>query len=383
MQQDLNKNLSQIMNSDIKRFYSFDVLRGIAALSVIFWHWQHFFLPLNKQGVIFIVDRQPFFDTLFVLYTYGHTAVQLFFSLSGFIFFWMYSGRIFSKTVNLKSFFFLRFSRLYPLHFATLILICAGQFLYKNITKNYFVYPFNDIYHFGLNFFLISSWGIQKGFSFNAPIWSVSVELLLYLIFFLFCKLFHRNTSVLIFIILIAHFSKALPTYIESGISGFFLGGIIFNLYNRITKSSYFYAISIFSSGTAFFSWVLTIWGVYNNFSLESFHWTIKGIFHNWAVFILFPITILALSLIETSKGAIGKKLSFLGDISYSVYLIHFPLQLAMAMVIIKLEINENIFYSSWFMGAFFGFLILLSLISYHYFEMPMQNTLREKYLSS
>ncbi|MDF7795325.1 hypothetical protein [Pseudomonas syringae] len=30
------------------RLYTLDVLRGVAALSVVFWHWQHFFYVDNK-----------------------------------------------------------------------------------------------------------------------------------------------------------------------------------------------------------------------------------------------------------------------------------------------------------------------------------------------
>jgi peptidoglycan/LPS O-acetylase OafA/YrhL len=44
---------------------------------------------------------------------------------------------------------------------------------------------YNDFYHFFLNIFLISFWGIEKGFSFNTPIWSVSIEILAYIIFFI------------------------------------------------------------------------------------------------------------------------------------------------------------------------------------------------------
>lgn len=35
----------QRASDNITRFYSLDALRGIAALTVIFWHWQHFLRP--------------------------------------------------------------------------------------------------------------------------------------------------------------------------------------------------------------------------------------------------------------------------------------------------------------------------------------------------
>lgn len=42
----------------------------------------------------------------------------------------------------------------------------------------------NDLYYFVLQLFVASDWGLQAGDSFNGPIWSISVELLVYVIFF-------------------------------------------------------------------------------------------------------------------------------------------------------------------------------------------------------
>ena len=64
-----------------------------------------------------------------------------------------------------------RFSRLYPLHFATLLFVAAaflafGPYIYES-----------DAYHFVLNVLLASSIGFEKGYSFNGPSWSISVVL--------------------------------------------------------------------------------------------------------------------------------------------------------------------------------------------------------------
>lgn len=56
-----------------------------------------------------------------------------------------------------------------------------------NAIGSYFVYPNNDIKHFLLNLFFASSWSFESGHSFNGPIWSVSVEVLLHALFF-FCS---------------------------------------------------------------------------------------------------------------------------------------------------------------------------------------------------
>jgi peptidoglycan/LPS O-acetylase OafA/YrhL len=92
---------------------------------------------------------------------------------------------------------------------------------------------------------------------------------------------------------------------------------------------------------------------------------------------ILFPLTILSLALIETARGSLGKRFSFLGDISYSVYLLHFPLQLIVIAVTTRMSISQSLFYAPWFMVVFFFVLMLVSLASHHYFEVPIQRFMR------
>src|ERR1700722_6561240 len=172
-----------------KHLYLLDALRGIAALSVVLWHWYFFFLPFNREGMRFIDERQPFFDQLSFLYDHGGNAVNLFFCLSGFVFFWLYEKKVADGTTSFEKFAVLRFSRLYPLHFATLVLVALGQVIYTALTQTFFVHGSNDPYHFFLNAAFVQAWGFQKDFSFNGPAWSVSIEILLYGIFFTLCRL--------------------------------------------------------------------------------------------------------------------------------------------------------------------------------------------------
>ena len=346
----------------------------------MFWHWQHFFLPLNKQGVLFSTDKQPLFNIFFIFYKDGLYAVELFFCLSGFIFFWLYSKRITEKTITIKSFSVLRLSRLYPLHFVTLLFVTLGQLVYKSMTNVYFVFQFNDIYHFVLNLFFASYWGLEKGFAFNAPIWSLSVEVLLYAIFFVVCRIFYRNIIVLVFLCIIGDFLE--PKFnpaIASGIEFFFLGGITFLAYQEIIKTGDTWKVSIWLPFIVSIAWLLTIWVESPNpyFTVSDLPWPIR----TDTLKFLFPLTVLSLVLIETKRETFGRRLSFIGDISYSLYLLHFPLQLTVATIIFKLNIREELFYSAWFMILFFFVLILLSLASHRYFEIPMQHLLRRHFV--
>jgi len=106
----------------------------------------------------------------------------------------------------------------------------------------------------------------------------------------------------------------------------------------------------------------------------------LRKIASNWVVFFLFPSTILSLALVETIRGTLGKRVSFIGDLSYSSYLLHFPLQLFTAIIVTALALGQELFYSTWFMVAFYLALIGLSLLSHSYFELPMQRFLRQRF---
>lgn len=374
--------------NNVDRFCSLDVLRGVAALSVVLWHWQHFFFVGTERGYV-NASNLPLFAMLQPLYTKGWMAVDLFFCLSGFIFYWLYSERISKRSISIGRFALYRFSRLYPLHLLTLVLVGFGQSWLIYNKSHFFVYPNNDTRHFFLNTFFMSSWGFEAGYSFNGPIWSVSVEVLLYSIFFAMCRLLPVRSVVLAvfsfvgFTIIHKHYAP-----IGRGIGSFFLGGCLFLIYKGILKSSrpYVYGNTIIILG--FCVWIATL-VVYlvdvDSAALSlgniAFVWRFNSYFQKvvgmWPTLVLFPATILSLALIETHKGAIGKRLSFIGDISYSAYLLHFPLQLFLYIFMAQTGLDSSIYYSPILMILFYVALIVISLCSYHCVEMPSQRYLR------
>ncbi len=379
----------------MERFYSLDILRGIAALSVVFSHWKHFFY----SGTIlenFDKSKQPLFNWLYIFYTEGYLAVDLFFSLSGFIFYWLYSNRIAENHITSIHFLILRFSRLYPLHFVTLLLVACSQILLMDTQGYYFVYPNNDSIHFLLNLFFASSWGLQNGNSFNGPILSVSIEVLLYAIFFSCCRLLPVKMYVLVLLSIIGFIIKRyLSIPIGIGITSFFMGGFMFFIYQKIITSYHANKFTLFVFVLMILSWLATIIFIYstdnisfhseNSISLYSssnnlFNTAKKFLmrFQIWPICILFPLTILSLALIENFRGSLGKRFSFIGDISYSSYLIHFPLQLLIYIAATYLKFSTSVFYTSWFMISYFILLLLICYGSYRYFEMPAQKFLRE-----
>ena len=228
--------------------YTLDVSRGFAALSVVLWHWQHFAYKGNSLSHDFVREGQPLYGMLRLFYQRGSAGVEYFFLLSGLIFFWLYRESIPNKAVSAKTFAVQRFSRLYPLHFVTLLVVAVLQVLYVSREGNSFVYPFNDTYHFFLNLGFASKWGLEKGWSFNAPVWSISIEILLYAVFFLsafFCKgglLFSISVSIASSFILF--FVNSNPIF--NGLALFFLGGAVFHLTLLVSNKYYFFKTPIY-----------------------------------------------------------------------------------------------------------------------------------------
>ena len=368
-----------------RRFYSLDVLRGIAALSVVFWHWQHFFLPFNPGGAEFIASRQPLFGPLRLLYEHGNEAVRLFFCLSGFIFFWLYSQRIADRAMSPRSFSVLRWSRLYPLHIFTLVSVALGQIAYSNVTGASFVYTFNDSYHFVLNLLFISAWGLEKGPSFNAPVWSVSVEVLVYMLFFVFCRRFHRHAIPMVAAAVGGYLVRTWNNDVGNGVMCFFIGGISFLAYDRLVRASNPRNVRVALLCLTALAWLVTLGaaGIGSGLALDGAPWVLRKLVAGFGVIALFPCTIVTLALIETDRGTLGRRFSLLGDISYSAYLLHFPLQLSAVLLASAVHQGSGTFYAPWFMGVFFGLLVALSIASHQFFELPCQNHLRRRFSSN
>jgi peptidoglycan/LPS O-acetylase OafA/YrhL len=367
-----------------QRFYSLDVLRGIAALSVVLWHWQHFFAPLNPRGVPLELERQPFFPYLSFFYRHGSTAVELFFCMSGFVFFWLYSAPVAQREISFGRFAMLRLSRLYPLHLATLLFVAAGQMAYRWITEHDFVYTGNDTYHFILNLLFMSSWGFQKAFSFNAPIWSVSVEIFLYLVFFALCRFLRPGLPAIALGIGAGCILLDSVAPLGLGLVFFFLGGLTYRVYEAIVRRGVWSA-SRFVPLLTVACWAGAVWfaarqpapglaPVMRRFGGDSF---------SIAIYLLFPLTVLSLALVETRRGQLGKRVAFIGDLTYSSYLLHFPLQLVLAMAVAAFSVPPQNLYSRALFLAFIAVLCVVSYVSYHWFEIPLQRLIRKRHASA
>lgn len=381
-------------NSAPRRLNAVDALRGVAALAVVVHHWTQFAVG-GPAGNANDMSRLPFALVLRPAYEYGFFAVDLFFVISGFVFFWLYGQAVASRAMPAARFAVLRLSRLYPLHLATLLLVAVGQAWWTAHGNTPFIYQWNDLRHFLLNLGFASSWGFERDMSFNGPAWSVSVEILLYVVFFAWVRWLPRR---LIPCLLGAVAGRVLfldyfP--IGRGLSGFFIGGAIAVWHER-RQHAVGASASLAPVWLAGIAWAVSLATLYLDPLAMVASWMrqlgpdaaatplrVLGLFaNNWSRVVLMPATVMAAVALDDRLGVRLRNLSALGELSYSAYMIHFPLQLAMMNILVRVAPGANVVYSPVAFLLFLAIVVATSLWTYRKFEYPAQQWIRGRLAS-
>tara|TARA_B110001450_G_scaffold46598_1_gene43304 strand:+ start:1733 stop:2788 length:1056 start_codon:yes stop_codon:yes gene_type:complete len=344
------------------RYYLLDIARGIAAFSIVIFHYKLFYYP-DISLVYYDIKSQPFYNSLSLIYNHGWMAVQFFFIISGFIFYLLYSDKIKKNKISKFDFFKFRFSRLYPLHFLTLI--CCLIIFYFSKQQNFPYFINGDLKHFILNIFLIQKWGFENIESFNQPSWSISIEALLYIVFFFVFTIKKNNFTLTIISLILSILIFFINKYIGYGLYCFYIGGLTYLIYKKI----------IFFKTNLKFNCILT--SIFMLVTVILLYYIDNPLIMKIAVFsFLFPLIIINLMLIQFFFIKAGNFLSIIGDISYSVYLLHFVLLTIIKIIIINVDIKID-FNSILFFLSYLLFIFICSCISFFYFEKPMQKIIR------
>ena len=337
-----------------------ELMRFASALAVLIFHYNHFADMAGMPPIGRAVA--PFHAWLWPLYDYGKYGVQVFWGISGYIFFWKYGAAIHAGSTRSSDFFWLRFSRLYPLHLVTLFSVVGLQLVHRNAAGSDFEFPAQGAGLFLRHLFLASDWG-TPGFSFNGPIWSVSAEVAVYAGFFL----------------LLRHFapSKRLCIYVVMAGLAVMLAGV--------TWASISCAVYFFAGGLATFARGKTpspaaIIAVVTTIGLA-----VTGAFgEDGKLPMIFLATIPCLLTILARPWTVLERwqgpIQVAGNLTYSSYLLNFPLQLVVAIAVASSDWRPP-FASPHFLISYVAITLAVATISYHRFELPAQNWLRRRTL--
>jgi peptidoglycan/LPS O-acetylase OafA/YrhL len=367
------------------RLFALDVARGLAAIFVVVYHWRLFFY-VTEYGIA--PENYPLHAFLAPIQKNGWLGADFFFVLSGAIFFTKYSDAIAKRGLTARQFFILRFSRLAPLHYATLILTGVLQaFLFLQLGRFVLFREHLDQSHFLANLLFIQNWGFLSFLSdssFNIPAWSISIEALLYILFFLLFRFLPANLFCFLTIAAagfwLIHSDVNAP--LGRGLWCFFAGGSVAWFYTRPVQIGR-YKPELYGAAL-----LLLFLIVFKSQPGAEGAPAPTGLRMETASYFLytgfFACFVGCLAFSEGVLRRVARPLSFLGDISYSSYLLHYPLQLAFIFVVVLLNgaFEPALFRSPWMMLLFFAILIAASLLSFRYFEAPLRTALRLAYLN-
>ena len=291
-------------------------LRGVAALWVVIYHYSvQCFPTLDITGTTYFFHK-------------GYLAVDMFFMLSGFVLTHVYHRKFLDDVAgNYRGFVVARIARIYPLHVLILLLFVATAVAahwnggHVNALEKIPLWGSESVAAFFANIFLVQ--GLDAGqLSWNYPSWSISVEFMAYLLFpFVLPMIWRANTAakwMLACLLLGALWLFATiakdnfdqwdgPIVLMRCFPEFVLGSLLYCAFRGAPKG-----IGIEHDATVFGLLLVT---------LALLHFGVADLL----VTVLFALLILA-AVRNTGRFAAWanvRPLVWLGDISYSIYLIH------------------------------------------------------------
>jgi peptidoglycan/LPS O-acetylase OafA/YrhL len=357
--------LPEVQQPKPHRLLGLEALRFLATIAVLLWHYQHFAFVAGRP-VAFVRSELPFYRVLFSFYEAGEYGVWIFWCISGFIFFWKYRTIIADRTIDGRTFFVYRLSRLYPLHLATLLLVALLQPLYGAQHGFFFIYQNNDVAHFIAQLFMASDWRPSRSDSFNGPIWSVSVEVLVYAAFFLALRFVTTSPLFNLAVILLA---LSVGSQVGTCFAFFYAGGLAAIARQAIADVRHRQLLEVMVACAAI-ALPLALWLSGRDLA------TIAGPL----LLTTTPLLLFCCSGPLTLPRRIESLLESAGNMTYSCYLLHFPIQLGIALACSTLQrpipYRDHLFWT-----AYVSFTLIASLLTYRYFEAPAQRLIRSALL--
>jgi peptidoglycan/LPS O-acetylase OafA/YrhL len=185
---------------------------------------------------------------------------------------------------------------------------------------------------------------------------------------------------------------------VGQGMYSFFLGGLVYYIYNWAAQKNYLKKITNVVIGLAILLWIFSICEYTFSFMRNGSMVLLQKFFpakdaaadtrlfdiarNTFFRTFMNPVSLLVMALAETYYGQLQVKwIQVLGNASYATYMIHFPLMVLFVTLADLFGISRDIFRSAYALLSFYAVLIPVSLVIHHYLEVPVQQRLRRKWL--
>jgi peptidoglycan/LPS O-acetylase OafA/YrhL len=361
-----------------------DTLTGLRAFAALWVFSRHFFAG-SAYDVGF--GTKIYIGIASYVAILGGWGVDVFFVLSGFVMMHVYETRFSGglKRSAVTRFYALRLGRIYPLHVAILGAMAVGYALD--------VLPSDGKKFQGagllVNLLLVHCWGFYDTLVWNRPSWSISAEWFVYLLFPFFVAAFGSIRKAWQLLLAIA---VLFVLYHEARweIGGFTRGNLGPGSLLRVT----------FGFLAGFF-----LYGLFKRRFLQRIDWDavcLSAIVGYVALMILsfgridlslvfhLAICVIVFSVACSSRYAariFNNRVSmYLGEISYSIYMVHFPLlrflthNFGSYFETVAAEGSQLIL---WLLAlAVLGLVIGMSSICYHVIEVPCRDYVKRRVLA-
>lgn len=334
--------------------------RFLAAIAIVIFHYGQHISLFNNKYVAFIFEQANF-------------GVSYFFILSGFVMIIAY----YNKSVSFLQFIKNRLARIYPLYFfAITMVLFINHFRIEN---------YQDLV---LNILMLQTWVPFKALTINPPGWSLSVELIFYIAFpFLLNKIYKTiETKKLAFgMIIFWLISQVLFYLIISEVV------TVSSLKLKTVLYHPLFHLNEFVIGNLAGLWFLKNHNAYNGTYLKPLTICIivflvvlkfnNGVlYHNGLLALVFAPIIVLLSLSESKvvNFLSYKQFVFLGEISFGIYILQFPVWLLLSdfrmktyLGLVKGDDDLVLFVIR------VAVLIVVSAVSFKYFETPIRTYIK------
>lgn len=352
------------------QFRCLDLLRGLAALSVIIFHFKNFTRgggDLSRAPIV--LDQVHLLSWLSYVREYGSAAVMFFWMLSGFVLMNTYAN----TKPRTRAFWVKRIARLYPLHFLTLLTVAVIQIAAQNVVGHSLIFEANDGVHFARQLLLASAWTSDKTSSFNGPIWSVSVEVLIYATFLAYCRMVRNNLATSV----VGMLGFAIIVRLTHGATiaacgQYFFGGMTVYAVFELCGPPRLGRLLI--AAAAMFSLSALV-----GMKLGSFPWMPASL---WTLPLFGGLIAIVASAERMGMLEAFGRASAVGEITYSSYLWHSPLQMLFLLGAGLGLWSVDVAFNDSFFVCYILTVCALSWLSFRFIERPAQRLVKNALLN-
>ena len=383
------KQMSKISSAafaDTKSHYDLlDGLRGVAALMVM---WYHVFEGYAFAG-----------GTTIENFNHGYLAVDFFFILSGFVISYAYDDR-WSKNFTMKEFFKRRLIRLHPMVIMGAVLGAITFCIQGSVQW--------DGTHIAISMIMLSLLctilfipampgvgyevrGNGEMFPLNGPCWSLFFEYIGNILY----ALFIRRLSTKALTVLVVLLGAGLATFAITDVSGYgnigvgwtldginFVGGLLRMLFPfsmGMLLSRNFKPIKVRGAFWICTAILITLFSVPYLEGSEPI--CANGIYEAFCIIVAFPILVWIGASGSTTDKSSTKVCKFLGDISYPLYVIHYPFMYLFYAWLIKNQLFT--FNQTWQVAlGVYAWNILIAYLCLKFYDEPIRKYLAKRFLN-